>query len=46
LCHTYKAVARLLLLLLQIMYLIALDEFMNSGPDEGNSSYHGIAKIT
>jgi hypothetical protein len=35
----------LLLLLLQIMYLMALDEFMNGGPDEGDSSYHGIAAI-
>jgi hypothetical protein len=29
----------------QIMYLLALDEFMNKGPAEGDSSYHGIASI-
>lgn len=30
---------------LQIMYLMALHEFMNGGPAEGDASYHGIASI-
>jgi hypothetical protein len=30
---------------LQIMYLMALDEFMHGGPATGDSSYHGIAAI-
>jgi hypothetical protein len=31
--------------LFQIMYLMALDEFMNKGPADGDSSYHAIAGI-
>jgi hypothetical protein len=27
------------------MYLLALDEFMNKGPADGDSSYHAIAGI-
>jgi hypothetical protein len=29
----------------QIMYLMALDEFMHRGPATGDASYHGIAAI-